>query len=71
MVSCITQSLLELKLVNGSGEIPAGRTGGVMMRKAEVRLQMCFQGSPLFEQQCAHLDYTCICICFVLLIFTL
>ena len=33
MTSCITQSLLELKLVNGSGEVSAGRTRGNVMRR--------------------------------------
>lgn len=32
MVGCLTKSLLELKLVNGSREVPAGRRRGGIVR---------------------------------------
>lgn len=51
-----------------------GKGGGglVTIRKAEVRSQLCFQSSPLFDEQlCARVDSTCIRIYLALLTFTL
>lgn len=71
MTSCITQSLLELKLVNGSGEVSAGRTrGNVMRRKSQVtnvhnpsNFPDAMQVSALFYKlACVHVDYKCMCL---------
>lgn len=77
MTSCITQSLLELKLVNGSGEVSADRTRSNVMRS---RSQVTNVSSPsnfpdvvqvsalFYKQACGHVDYKCICIWILLLI---
>lgn len=69
MTSCITQCLLELKLVDGSGEVSAGRTRGNITRS---RSQVTNVPNPsnfpdavsaLFHKQaCVDVDYKCLCI---------